>query len=94
MSCYDKILWRPQEGDIIKIDKLIINKTQDTRLNVVIATIERLNDETHFVLSLGGNEEIRIVGDQEWNQFLKFMNDLNWDHASTGEYEIPDNEES
>ena len=93
MSCYDKILWRPQEGETIKMDKLIINKAHDTQLNVVVATIEHVDDETHFVLSLGAGEEIRIVGDQEWNQFLKFVNGLNWDHEDTGEYEIFENEE-
>ena len=56
MSCYDKILWRPQEGETIKMDKLIINKTHDTQLDVVIAIIEHVDGETHFVLSLGTYE--------------------------------------
>ena len=94
MSCYDKILWRPQEGETIKMDKLIINKAHDTQLNVVVATIEHVDGETHFVLSLGTYEEIRIVGDQEWNQFLKFVTGLNWDQEDTGECEIFDHEEN
>jgi len=75
------------------MDKLIINKTHDTQLNVIVATIEHTGGETHFVLSAGTEKEIRVVGDQEWNQFLQFVNSLNWSQEDTGEYEVFDDEE-
>lgn len=94
MSCNDKIPWTAPEGETIKLDKLAINKAHNAQLNVVIARIEHVNNEVHFVLSTGCENEIRIIGDQEWDRFLQFLGGLNWSQQNTDEYELFDEDEN
>ena len=74
--------WKPPLGTVVKQEKLILNK-DSSFLEVVILSIEHYEDEIHFVLKIGGKDEIRIVGEDEWFTFLKFLEHFEFKHEQT-----------
>ena len=89
----ERILYEPPEGEIVKIDKFVLNKANNQYLNAVVVIIERIDEIPHYRISTGGTNEFRIIGHEQWQQFLDFLNQANWVSQKTIEWQLPEDSE-
>lgn len=65
-----------KKGVLLKRKKLVLNKHNNKNLNVAIAEVRKSFNETYFVLSFGGENEVVVVGEDEWYNFLELLLNL------------------
>ena len=82
------ILYEPPVGDVVKVGKFVINKSNERYLDVVVVSIERIDEVPHFRISTGGDDEFRIIGREQWQQFLGFLKQINWVSEETSELQV------
>ena len=82
-------------GKLRTQEKVILNKEYLDRLEVAIGEIEVVNteekEEIHYLLSFGGDKNIRIIGKNNWTKFIDMITWLDWDPEVTHDYNINEN---
>ena len=101
----DKVLSKPRLGELRIQKKLILNKEYPNNIEVVIGEIEHVylpdSDiyQAHYIVSFGGDKKIRVIGQDDWHEFLEMLRWLDWDPNDTDvsnlkvdtlEYELED----
>jgi len=88
---------QPRQGTLRTQKKVILNEKTPTHLEVAIGEIEVIytkeKDETHYIVSFGGDKSVKIIGKDNWNKFVDMIYWLDWDPKETQEFYInPDPE--
>tara|TARA_R110000824_G_scaffold184221_1_gene365205 strand:+ start:117 stop:419 length:303 start_codon:yes stop_codon:yes gene_type:complete len=76
-----------------KQEKIILNKEYPDSIEVVIGEVHDVKTahghEIHYIVSFGGDKSITIIGDENWDAFLRFVDFIDDIAETTQEIEIP-----
>jgi hypothetical protein len=77
-----------------KIEKLIINANYPNSgyFDLLTLKIEHRSGEVHYILETSEGIKLRIIGRDEWRNFLDFVKWFDWDFQDTREMEIFNND--
>ncbi len=83
-SCNCERLATPRLGQLRVKKKVLLNQDRPDHLEVAIGEIELVNDsEIHYIVSFGGGNSVRIIGNDNWNKFVEMIRWLAWNPADT-----------
>ena len=83
-NCNCEKLAKPRLGKLRVKKKVLLNQDRPDHLEVAIGEIELVNNsEIHYIISFGGGNKIRIIGNDNWNKFVEMVRWLAWNPADT-----------
>ena len=83
-NCSCKEVFIPRLGQLRIQKKVLLNENRPEYLEVAIGEIELVNNcEIHYIVSFGGGNKIRIIGNDNWNKFVEMVRWLAWNPADT-----------